>query len=276
MKEYVCITGGSSGIGLGLVEKFLESEYRVITTVRTKSDQLRLEQRFDKNLHVLNCDVTNHSQVIQAGKDISRITGNQGLSLLINNAGIVQAGPLMYLPIPDLRKQLEVNVIGLMDFTQASFDSLRRHSHPKIMNVGSISGIITFPFSAAYAASKHAVEAISDGLRMELKPFNIKVILIQPGAIKTPIWSKSRNIQSKFESTPYGKYMEMADSEVDKIEKSSLPVDYLTEQVLKISRYKNPKDRYIIAKHSWLYKLIAYWIPTRLVDYLMTRKRLLS
>lgn len=170
------VTGASSGIGAACVRRLESAGWRVFSGVRTAGDA-------PAGTEVL-LDVTSAEETRAAAKEIGQ------LDALVNNAGIAIAMPLEFLPLDELRRQLEVNVIGQVAVTQAFLPHLRR-SRGRIVFVGSIAGKSALPFLGAYAASKHALEAIADTLRIELRPFGVEVSLVQPGTIKTPIWTKS-------------------------------------------------------------------------------------
>jgi len=170
------VTGASSGIGAACARRLESSGWRVFSGVRAVGDA-------GAGTEVL-IDVTSPEQVRTAAERIGE------LDALVNNAGIAIAMPLEFLPLDELRRQLDVNVTGQVAVTQAFLPHLRR-SRGRIVFVGSIAGKSALPFLGAYAASKHALEAIADTLRIELRPFGVKVSLVEPGTIKTPIWTKS-------------------------------------------------------------------------------------
>jgi NAD(P)-dependent dehydrogenase (short-subunit alcohol dehydrogenase family) len=170
------VTGGSSGIGAACAHRLEGAGWRVFSGVRAAGDAAA-------GTEVL-LDVTSAEQIGAAAERIGE------LDALVNNAGIAIAMPLEFLPLDELRKQLEVNVTGQIAVTQAFLPHLRR-SRGRIVFLGSIAGKSALPFLGAYAASKHALEAIADTLRLELRPFGVEVSLVEPGTIRTPIWTKS-------------------------------------------------------------------------------------
>lgn len=157
--------------------------------VRRSEDGERLAALAPRAVRWVELDVTNPVHIEIARRDIEAERHGAGLAGLVNNAGIALGGPLEFFPPDTLRRQLEVNVIGLHAVTQA-FLPLVRQGHGRVVQVGSISGRISSPFIGPYAASKHAVEALSDALRMELLPDGIPVSVIEPGQVRTPIWEK--------------------------------------------------------------------------------------
>jgi NAD(P)-dependent dehydrogenase (short-subunit alcohol dehydrogenase family) len=171
------VTGASSGIGAACALRLAESGWRVFAGVRREGDA-------PAGTEEILLDVTDTDQIAGAAERIAE------LDALVNNAGIAIAMPLEFLPLDELRRQLDVNVTGQIAVTQAFLPQLRR-SRGRIVFVGSIAGRSALPFLGAYAASKHALEAIADTLRIELGPFGIMVSIVEPGTIKTPIWTKS-------------------------------------------------------------------------------------
>jgi NAD(P)-dependent dehydrogenase (short-subunit alcohol dehydrogenase family) len=173
----VLVTGASSGIGAACANRLARNGWRVLAGVRREG---HAPERTEEVL----LDVTDEEQIHAAAGRVDELHG------LVNNAGIAVASPLEFLPVQNLRRQLEVNVIGQVAVTQALLPALRR-GQGRIVFVGSIAGRSALPFLGAYAASKHALEAIADSLRIELSPWGIGVTIIEPGSIKTPIWTRS-------------------------------------------------------------------------------------
>jgi NAD(P)-dependent dehydrogenase (short-subunit alcohol dehydrogenase family) len=171
------VTGASSGIGAACAVRLARAGWRVFAGVRRVGDA-------PTGTEEILLDVTDEDHVRAAAERIEELHG------LVNNAGIAIAIPLEFIPLEELRRQFEVNVVGQVAVTQAFLRHLRR-THGRIVFVGSIAGRSALPFLGPYAASKHALEAIADTLRLELRPLGVDVSLVQPGTIKTPIWAKS-------------------------------------------------------------------------------------
>jgi NAD(P)-dependent dehydrogenase (short-subunit alcohol dehydrogenase family) len=177
MKRAALVTGASSGIGAACATRLAGAGWRVFAGVRRAGDA-------PAGTEEVLLDVTDGDQVRAAAERIEELHG------LVNNAGIAIAIPLEFIPLEELRRQFEVNVVGQVAVTQAFLPHLRR-SRGRIVFIGSIAGQSALPFLGPYAASKHALEAVTDTLRVELRPFGVDVALVQPGTIKTPIWTKS-------------------------------------------------------------------------------------
>jgi NAD(P)-dependent dehydrogenase (short-subunit alcohol dehydrogenase family) len=185
--KVVLVTGASTGIGRAVAMEMKQRGWRVFATVRRLDDMVALSKQGRGLIEVLVMDVTDGDSVARAMATIQERAGR--LDALVNNAGIAVAGPLEMLGEEELRQQFEVNVIGLHRVTRAALPMLRA-ARGRIVNISSVAGQEVLPFNGAYAASKHAVEALSDALRQELHGI-VKVIIIQPGAIRTPIWDKA-------------------------------------------------------------------------------------
>ncbi len=187
----ILITGVSSGIGYGAAKEFASHGYQVFGSVRKQEDAKRLKAELGSNFMPLFFDVTDSKALRHAAQQVQSIVGNRGLTGLINNAGIATSGPLIHQPLDEIRWQFEVNVIGLIAVTQAFLPLLKARRSPasktsRIINISSVGGKIASPFIGAYAGSKYAIEGMSHSLRRELQLHDIDVIIIGPGAVKTP------------------------------------------------------------------------------------------
>ena len=186
----VVITGASTGIGAASALHLDQRGFTVFAGVRKPADGAVLQQSSSDRLIPIMLDVTDQASIQQAQAIVSERVGTTGLYGLVNNAGIAVPAPLEAISIPDLRRQLEVNVIGQVAVTQA-FLPLLRQARGRIINMGSIAGRAAMPLMGPYSASKFALEAITDALRLEVQQWGIHVSIIEPGAIATPIWDKS-------------------------------------------------------------------------------------
>ncbi len=272
-KKTALVTGASTGIGEAAARLLHGRGWRVYAGVR--NDQAA--QNAEKNgLVPVVLDVVNTEHIASAADKILSETHGR-LDGLVNNAGVAVAAPMEFVPLEELRDQLEVNVVGLTAVTQAFLPALR-HAKGRIVNVGSISGILTTPLMGPYCASKYAVEAISDALRQELAPHGVKVALIQPGRIITPIWQKSmQRAEANEEKLPeegrklYGKLIEAVKKSVKHVEKDALPVEPVAEAIWHALTAPEPKSRYLVAKKSLFIKLVAN-LPDKLRDSLIRKQ----
>jgi NAD(P)-dependent dehydrogenase (short-subunit alcohol dehydrogenase family) len=184
MQKTIFITGCSSGIGAALASEFAKRGHRVYATARRRQSLAPLEAQ---GVRALALDVNDDSAIAAAFETVMREAGC--LDLLINNAGLSQVGAVVDLTREDLRRQYETNVIAPVRVTAAALPLLRaavaQNGSATLANVGSIVGTFTTPFAAAYCSSKAAIHSLTDGLRMELKPFGIRVVTIQPGGVRS-------------------------------------------------------------------------------------------
>jgi NAD(P)-dependent dehydrogenase (short-subunit alcohol dehydrogenase family) len=274
-KRSVVITGASTGIGATTAIELARRGFQVFAGVRKLADGEVLKNSAPEIIPLL-LDVTNEIQILQAFKTVQQNVGDAGIWGLVNNAGIVVAGPIEFIPIPELRKQLEVNVIGQIAVTQA-FMPLIRKAKGRIVNMGSVSGRSSTPITGAYSASKFAMEALTDALRVELKPWGIEVIIVEPGPIKTPIWTKSANAADDIlKNMPpivldlYGETMQLALRMVKRLEETAVPPEKVTKAVLHALTSKCPKTRYLVGKNLRA-QLAMELLPDRWRDTLLVK-----
>jgi NADP-dependent 3-hydroxy acid dehydrogenase YdfG len=181
--QTVLITGASSGIGRATAVALARAGYDVLAAGRDEAALATLAR--ECGAHAVPLDVTSDVSVRDAMARVDWLTSGRGLNVLINNAGFAVPGPLETVPVERLQAGFETNVIGLMRMCQAVLPAMRQRGSGCVVNVSSIVGRISFPFEGAYTATKHAVEALSDALRFELAPFGVRVLVVQPGAIRT-------------------------------------------------------------------------------------------
>jgi len=272
----VVVTGASTGIGNACALKLDAAGFRVFAGVRKDADAEALRKAASERLTPICLDVTDATQIAQATEQVRAAVGEAGLAGLVNNAGIGVGGPLEFLPIDELRRQFDVNVIGLVAVTQA-FLALLRQGRGRIVNMGSVSGRIAMPFVGPYTASKHALEALSDSLRMELKPWGIHVALIEPGVIATPIWQKSREAGDALrKAIPeeglqlYSQVIERFEEEIRKIERAGHPPEVVADAVHHALTAARPRTRYLVGKTARLQVCLSH-LPDRLRDALLLR-----
>ncbi len=185
----VLITGASSGIGRAAALALDAHGFQVFAGVRKQSDADALREAASARLTPLMLEVTDAASIAAAVEQVARVVGEAGLAGLVNNAGVTAAGPLEYLPLDDLRRLFEINVVGPLALIQA-FLPLIRQAHGRIVNITSVGGKLAMPFNGAYSATKFGLEALSDSLRRELAPWGIHVCIVEPGLIATPMGDK--------------------------------------------------------------------------------------
>jgi len=280
----VVVTGASSGIGEACALRLDKLGFQVFAGVRREVDGDALKQKASDWLTPILLDVTDAASIKSAADTIAAALGEAGLTGLVNNAGIAVAGPLEFLPIDELRRQFDVNVIGQIAVTQAFLPLLRR-GHGRIVNMGSISGRSALPFIGPYSASKFAMEALTDSLRMELLPWNIPVSIIEPASVATPIWQKSLQAGEKVAAILppqahelYGHAIASMSKMVSNIRKTApdngVSADVVARAVVHALTAKKPRTRYVVGITALLRVLLGI-LPDRTRDQLIT-KRLLS
>ena len=266
-RKVVLITGAGSGIGKACALHLARIGVEVIAGVRKSDDGVRLREEAGMNILPVLIDITSAESIGRAVEVVSKSLMNRGLSGLVNCAGIPMGGPLEFLRPERLRQVLEVNLIGHLSMIQA-FLALIRKANGRIVNMGSISGLVSFPFVGPYAASKYGLEAITDALRMELKPWNINVSIIEPGDVATPIWEKTSAVMKEIiaNSPPealklYGPAMKL----VDKIAIHGIPPERVADAVTHALLARRPKLRYRLGRDAKMALFLRY-LPTSIRD----------
>ncbi len=277
MTRSVVVTGASTGIGQACALHLDRVGFRVFAGVRRQVDGQALQQQASDRLTPIFLDVTKEAMIAAAAETVTRAVGPAGLAGLVNNAGVVVAGPLEFTPIGEFRKQLEINVTGQIAVTQA-FLPLLRLDRGRIVNIGSISGRVAMPFMGPYAASKFALEALTDSLRVELRPWGIQVAIIEAGAIATPIWEKSIAAADQMMAAwpqqahdLYGQAAVVARQTGIKAGQTAIPVDEVVRVVVHALTARRPKTRYLIGRNAKIAVWLANILPDRLRDWLITR-----
>ncbi|MBI3240904.1 MAG: SDR family oxidoreductase [Chloroflexi bacterium] len=273
----ILITGCSTGFGRITALHFAKLGWRVFGTVRKEADQESLlrEKKERGEIVPLICDVTNESQVQELGRAVAAQTPT--LDALVNNAGSAFAAPLELLPPDVLREQFDLNVIAQLAVTQAVMPLLKA-AKGTIINVSSIGGRITSPLLGAYTASKFALEAISDTLRVELAPFRVKVVVIEPGSSPTAIWETSLSraltmlAERNIDSRAYAPLIERVKETSVQRASVGFPPQLFADTVEKILVSPDPQTRYPIpASVGWVIRLRRF-APDKWWDGLVRRR----
>ena len=268
----VLITGASSGIGEATALRLARAGWRVFAGVRADADGDRLRAAAGERLEPVTIDVTGPTTIAAVAEALV----DQPLDGLVNNAGTALAMPLEFLPLDQLRRQLEVNLVGHVAVTQALLPNLR-WARGRIVNVGSIAGRSSLPFLSAYAASKHALEAVTDALRVELRPFGIAVTVIEPGTIATSIWRKGGQRFEKLAADMpmelgvlYGPRMEAFREAAAAAGRRAEPADKVAIVVERALTTERPKARYVVGRDARLRALVER-LPAGLRDLVYER-----
>ena len=271
----VVVTGASSGIGEATALRLANAGFAVFAGVRREEDAERVRSHGARPVRL---DVRDAAQVAAAAEEVRGALGAAGLVALVNNAGVVVPGALEFVPLELFREQLEVNVIGQVAVIQA-FLPLLREAGGRIVNIGSIDGRVATPLLGPYAASKFALEGLSDALRRELRPWGIQVTVIEPGAIKTRIWEKGRaSGDAMLERAPaeaqrnYGSLVQQLRAESLKSEQQrSLPPDAVAEIVERALTARRAPTRCLVGRDARARALFASLLPDRAMDALIAR-----
>jgi len=274
----VVVTGASRGIGEACALHLDRAGFKVFAGVRQAAHGDALKRKASHRLTPILLDVTDAASIASAVEVVTASVEHAGLAGLVNNAGIAVAGPLEFLSIDTIRQQFEVNVIGQIAVTQA-FLPLLREGNGRVVNMGSMEGRLAMPFVGAYCASKFALQALTQSLRMELRSWGISVSIIEPGTIATPILEKS--IAAAEESVRgfpdrahdlYDSPITAARQAADRILKSAIPTDAVAKAVTHALTAKRPKTRYIVGRDARLMALLARFVPDRVSDWLIVRQ----
>lgn len=268
----VVITGASTGIGNSTARLLAEEGFQVFAGVRKPADGESLQAHPSGRIVPLILDVSQPETIKDSFDFVSEQTGDAGLAGLVNNAGIALGGPLEFLDPKDLQRQFDVNVFGLVAVTQAALPLLRK-AKGRIVHIGSASGIVSAPFVGPYCASKFAVEALTDAMRMELSPFGIKTSLIQPGRIATEIWDRGLVEAKRLrENLPpqaiewYGPSLNSIEDVIAKAKKQGIPPERIARVVLHALTAKRPKLRYLVGIDAHIQVFLKFILPTRVFD----------
>lgn len=271
------VTGTSTGIGRACALRLDRMGFRVFAGVRKEADGESLKEKTAGRATPLLIDVTNDSSITSAAEAVAAAVGDEGLAGLVNNAGIAVAGPLEFLPLEDIRRQLEVNVIGQIAVTQA-FLPLVREGRGRIVYMGSIGGRLATPFIAPYNASKFALEAVTDALRMELRPWGISVSIIEPGSIDTPLWERGQSTANEIEEKLPQRAHELYDPAMAAMRKAAetraragISPDAVARAVAHALTARRPKTRYLVGLDSRIQATLVRLLPDGLRDSLITR-----
>jgi NAD(P)-dependent dehydrogenase (short-subunit alcohol dehydrogenase family) len=266
----VVVTGASTGIGHACVKVLLASGFHVFGGLRKQADADRLSQEFGTGFTPLLFDVTNEAAVAAAARKVETALDGGTLFGLVNNAGVAVPGPLLYLKVDDFKHQLEVNLTGQLIVTQAfapllGADRARKGSPGRIVMISSIGGKNALPFVGPYAASKFALEGLSESLRRELIVFGIDVVVVAPGAVATPIWDKSDVDITPYSNTPYLAALEKMRDFMTANGRKGLPAERIGEAVKTALTIAKPKVRYTVAPNPFQVFLTRV-LPRRTVD----------
>jgi NAD(P)-dependent dehydrogenase (short-subunit alcohol dehydrogenase family) len=275
--QSVVITGASTGIGWATAKLLLARGFRVFGSVRKQADADRLKSEFGANFTPLLFDITDEAAVLSAAREVRASLDGETLFGLVNNAGIAVAGPVLELSADEFRHQMEVNVIGPVIATQAfgpllGADPQAKGPRGRIVMVSSVAGRNGNPLMSAYSASKHAVDGLSESLRREMMLFGIDVIIVAPGAVKTPIWSKAEEVDiSPYRNSPFFPALQRVREVMLHLGEIGLPAAGIAEVIAGALTSAHPKVRYQITPDP-LRHLVTAMLPKRMVDRIIAKR----
>ena len=273
----VVITGASTGIGWATAKLLLDRGFRVFGSVRKQADADRLGSEFGANFTPLIFDVTDEAAVLTAARAVRNQLNGETLAGLVNNAGIAVAGPVLELAADEFRRQMDVNVIGPIIATQAfgpllGSDPSLKGPKGRIVMISSVAGRNGNPLMSAYSTSKFAIEGLSESLRRELMLFGIDVVIVAPGPVKTPIWSKSDDVDiSAYRNSPYFPALERIRKYMMKLGEIGLPAERIAEAIFVALTSPSPKVRYQVTPDPMRHLTTAV-LPKRMIDKIIARR----
>jgi NAD(P)-dependent dehydrogenase (short-subunit alcohol dehydrogenase family) len=271
----VLVTGACTGIGRATALRLDGAGWRVFAGVRDPADGESLRAAGSERLTPVNLDVTDPEQITAAAARVEEESEN-GLNGLVNNAGVAIPGPLETIPLEDFRRQLEVNLVAYVAVTQALLHSIRK-AKGRIVLVSSIGGRMAFPFGGPYHASKFGTEAIGDVFRQELRPWGLRVAIVEPGSIDTPIWErgqrKATEIEAKSPKTDllYGAAIEKFRKVIQDTAERGIPPEKVAKAIAHALESSRPRSRYLVGLDAKVQARLKPLIPTPVFDRIVAR-----
>lgn len=263
------VTGCSSGIGLELAQQLVRQGWTVYAGARRPES---LQALANERLLPVQLDVNAPEQIGQCFARIEREAGH--LDLLVNNAGYGAMGPIVEMPLAELRRQFETNVFAPLALVQTLLPLLQKSGQARVVNIGSISGIVTTPFSGAYCATKAALHSLSDALRMELAPFGVRVVTIQPGAIRSEFGNNAERslaatLPADSRYQPIRSYIE---ARARASQQNGTPTERFVRELIETVTAATPPSMKRIGNGSTLLPLLKRLLPERWLDRLLSRR----
>jgi NAD(P)-dependent dehydrogenase (short-subunit alcohol dehydrogenase family) len=270
----VLITGASTGIGRAAALRLDAAGWRVLAGVRKEEDAAALREVGSERLSPLFLDVTDADQIAAAAASIEAEDG--GLSGLVNNAGVAIPSPLETMPIEDFRRQIEINLTAHVAVTQAMLGSIRR-AGGRVVFISSIGGRIAFPLTGAYHAAKFGVEAVGDTFRQELRPWGIRVSIVEPGSVDTPIWERGEQTadeiggRSPQREALYGQAIASYRKVMKQLAERGIAPEKVAEAVEHALVSNRPRSRYLVGLDAKVQARLRPLLPTPVFDRIVAR-----
>jgi NAD(P)-dependent dehydrogenase (short-subunit alcohol dehydrogenase family) len=272
------VTGASSGIGRATALHLDSLGFRVFAGVRKDADAESLRAEGSERLEPLMVDVTDESSIETAAREISERVADAGLAGLVNNAGIGLGGPVELLALDDVRRQLEVNLVGQVGVTQALIPMVRK-AKGRIVFMSSVGGRLAIPYMSPYHMSKWGVEALADALRIELRPWGIEVVLIEPGSIATAMWDKAQDeaagVIERMDAEGralYGENVAALQASAQEEAARGIAPQRVAEVVGRALTARRPRTRYLVGRDAKINARVRRLVPDRVFDRLLSRQ----
>ena len=265
----VLITGCSSGIGRALALEWARRGHRVFATARRPE---AIEGLDVPGIERLRLDVTDAASISEAVAEVIRRAGR--IDVLVNNAGYGLMGPVLVDTPDDLRRQIETNLVGVLAMVQAVATHMLREGRGMIVNVGSTSGILTTPFAGAYCASKAAVHALTDAMRMELEPLGLTVVTLQPGAVRSSFSDTAMQIvgHMSLDASPYAPIRTFIEQRATTSQDGAMDAAEFARKVVDVLSRRKPPRIVRFGRHSVMMPLMRWLLPTRSSDGILRRR----
>jgi len=270
----VLVTGASTGIGRASALRLDAAGWRVFAGIRKEDDAQALREAGSDRLSPLFLDVTDAEQIAAAAELIG--AGSGGLDGLVNNAGVAIPSPLETMPIDDFRRQIEINLIAHVAVTQAMLPALRGGGG-RVVFISSIGGRIAFPLTGAYHAAKFGIEAVGDVFRQELAPWGLRVAIVEPGSIDTPIWERGERTadeigaRSPQRESLYGKAIENYRKVIRETAERGISPQKVAKVVEHALSAGRPRSRYLVGIDARVQARIKPLLPTPVFDRIVAR-----
>ena len=271
----VLVTGASTGIGRATALRLDGAGWRVFAGFRDPAHGESLRAEGSERIVPVQLDVTEPEQIAAAAARVEE-DAKDGLHGLVNNAGVAIPGPLETIPLDDFRRQLEVNLVAYVAMTQALLPQIRR-AEGRVVFVSSIGGRIAFPFGGPYHASKFGTEAIGDVFRQELRPWGLRVAIVEPGSIDTPIWERGQSTATEIEAKApgtnllYGSAIEKFRKVIQDTAERGIPPEKVAKAIAHALESNRPKTRYLVGLDAKVQARLKPLIPTPLFDRIVAR-----
>ena len=267
----ILITGASSGIGNATAARLADAGHHVYAAARNQTALKRLAD--GHRLTPLTLDITDSQSIASVRERIQAETAGLGPDVVVNAAGIAILGPVEAVPDAHLRRQFDTNIFGSLAITRAFLPAMRARRSGRVVNISSVLGRFTLPGTGVYAATKYALEAISDALRVELAPFGIDVVLVEPGIVDTAIYQRAEHTAAEYvdDLVPYAKLFPHGVAFPDRLARTAVTAEQVAKTVAVAATARRPKSRYIPGVRNRLNIRLLTAMPSWTTDRIKTR-----